>query len=108
MRTRHAQWTAVTIDGKPSAQFEETLLITETGVEVLTAAPGWTLPEPKGAAAPASAPAQGQGVQTGAEGKAGEKREGEAAPKKKKKAKKAGAAPAAEPAPAAGSAAPAE
>ncbi|KAI0646966.1 methionine aminopeptidase [Trametes meyenii] len=30
-------WTAVTIDGKRSAQFEETLLITETGVEVLTA-----------------------------------------------------------------------
>ncbi|KDQ60852.1 hypothetical protein JAAARDRAFT_151660 [Jaapia argillacea MUCL 33604] len=31
------KWTAVTIDGKPSAQFEETLLITDTGVEVLTA-----------------------------------------------------------------------
>ncbi|PCH38237.1 methionine aminopeptidase [Wolfiporia cocos MD-104 SS10] len=30
-------WTAATIDGKRSAQFEETLLITETGVEVLTA-----------------------------------------------------------------------
>ncbi|CAE6517024.1 unnamed protein product [Rhizoctonia solani] len=30
-------WTAVTIDGKRSAQFEETLLVTETGVEVLTA-----------------------------------------------------------------------
>ncbi|KAI0318956.1 methionine aminopeptidase [Amylostereum chailletii] len=30
-------WTATTIDGKRSAQFEETLLITETGVEVLTA-----------------------------------------------------------------------
>ncbi|EMD38520.1 hypothetical protein CERSUDRAFT_49099 [Gelatoporia subvermispora B] len=30
-------WTAVTVDGKPSAQFEETLLITETGVEILTA-----------------------------------------------------------------------
>ncbi|KAF4615225.1 hypothetical protein D9613_003039 [Agrocybe pediades] len=29
-------WTATTIDGKRSAQFEETLLITETGVEVLT------------------------------------------------------------------------
>ncbi|BGP14124.1 hypothetical protein JCM10213_002422 [Rhodosporidiobolus nylandii] len=38
-------WTAATADGKPSAQFEETLLITETGVEVLTAAPGWVLPE---------------------------------------------------------------
>ncbi|GEM11708.1 methionyl aminopeptidase [Rhodotorula toruloides] len=40
-------WTAVTTDGKASAQFEETLLITPTGVEVLTAAPGWTLPEKK-------------------------------------------------------------
>jgi methionyl aminopeptidase len=35
----------VTIDGKPSAQFEETLLVTATGIEVLTAAPGWKLPE---------------------------------------------------------------
>ncbi|KAK7031731.1 methionine aminopeptidase [Favolaschia claudopus] len=32
-------WTSTTVDGKRSAQFEETLLITETGVEVLTAAP---------------------------------------------------------------------
>lgn len=32
-------WTATTIDGKRSAQFEETLLITESGVEVLTAGP---------------------------------------------------------------------
>jgi methionyl aminopeptidase len=30
------EWTAVTSDGKLSAQFEETLLVTETGVEVLT------------------------------------------------------------------------
>ncbi|KAJ7579147.1 peptidase M24, structural domain-containing protein [Mycena floridula] len=29
-------WTATTVDGKRSAQFEETLLITETGVEILT------------------------------------------------------------------------
>ncbi|KAL0923708.1 hypothetical protein M5K25_007775 [Dendrobium thyrsiflorum] len=29
-------WTAVTSDGKRSAQFEHTLLVTETGVEVLT------------------------------------------------------------------------
>lgn len=29
-------WTAVTLDGKRSAQFEETILITETGVEILT------------------------------------------------------------------------
>ncbi|KAJ8594327.1 methionine aminopeptidase [Rhizopogon salebrosus TDB-379] len=33
----HDNWTATTVDGKRSAQFEETLLITETGVEVLTA-----------------------------------------------------------------------
>ncbi len=30
------QWTARTIDGKPSAQYEHTVLITETGYEVLT------------------------------------------------------------------------
>ena len=30
-------WTSVTVDGKRSAQFEHTLLITDTGVEVLTA-----------------------------------------------------------------------
>ncbi|GAA5915176.1 hypothetical protein JCM8208_002159 [Rhodotorula glutinis] len=84
------KWTATTIDGKASAQFEETLLITETGVEVLTAAPGWTLPEPKGAAAPAAGIEQAQA--------SGEKREGEgAAPKKKKKkAKKVGATAAGE------------
>jgi methionyl aminopeptidase len=29
-------WIAVTLDGKPSAQFEHTMLVTETGVEVLT------------------------------------------------------------------------
>lgn len=29
-------WTAVTTDGKRSAQFEQTLLVTETGVEILT------------------------------------------------------------------------
>jgi methionine aminopeptidase len=29
-------WTAVTRDGKRSAQFEETLLVTETGIEILT------------------------------------------------------------------------
>jgi hypothetical protein len=33
-------WTAVTVDGKLSAQFEHTLLVTETGVEILTAAQG--------------------------------------------------------------------
>ncbi|CAJ0637108.1 2776_t:CDS:10 [Entrophospora sp. SA101] len=31
------KWTAVTEDGKRSAQFEHTLLVTETGVEILTA-----------------------------------------------------------------------
>jgi len=35
-RTWPDDWTAVTADGKRSAQFEHTLLITETGVEVLT------------------------------------------------------------------------
>lgn len=30
-------WTIVTLDGQPSAQFEHTVLVTETGVEVLTA-----------------------------------------------------------------------
>jgi methionyl aminopeptidase len=29
-------WTAVTVDGSPSAQFEHTVLVTETGHEVLT------------------------------------------------------------------------
>jgi methionyl aminopeptidase len=33
-------WTAVTVDGKRSAQFEHTLLVTETGVEILTARVG--------------------------------------------------------------------
>jgi methionyl aminopeptidase len=32
----HDQWTARTLDGKPSAQWEHTLLITETGYEILT------------------------------------------------------------------------
>ncbi|RIB22999.1 peptidase M24, structural domain-containing protein [Gigaspora rosea] len=38
-RDRHwpDNWTAVTEDGKRSAQFEHTLLVTETGVEILTA-----------------------------------------------------------------------
>jgi methionyl aminopeptidase len=30
-------WTAVTTDGKRSAQFEHTVLVTETGCEILTA-----------------------------------------------------------------------
>ena len=38
-RDRHwlDNWTAVTDDGKRSAQFEHTLLVTDTGVEILTA-----------------------------------------------------------------------
>mmetsp|Transcript_20646 Transcript_20646/g.62821 ORF Transcript_20646/g.62821 Transcript_20646/m.62821 type:complete len:130 (+) Transcript_20646:1451-1840(+) len=36
-RTWPDNWTAVTRDGSRSAQFEHTLLITETGVEILTA-----------------------------------------------------------------------
>jgi methionyl aminopeptidase len=34
------EWTAVTADGKLSAQFEHTILVTPSGVEVLTARPG--------------------------------------------------------------------
>ena len=33
-------WTAVTQDGKLSAQFEQTMVVTDKGVEVLTARPG--------------------------------------------------------------------
>lgn len=33
-------WTAATADGSRSAQFEHTLLVTETGIEILTAIPG--------------------------------------------------------------------
>lgn len=82
------QWTAVTRDGKASAQFEETLLITETGVEVLTAAPGWVLPAKKAAdgSAGVSASTAGAGVEKAAEG---DRAPGEgSAKKKKKKAKK--------------------
>ncbi|KAF4472671.1 methionyl aminopeptidase [Fusarium albosuccineum] len=43
-------WTSTTIDGKYTAQFEHTLLVTEDGVEVLTArledSPGGPLPMP--------------------------------------------------------------
>jgi len=37
------QWTAVTIDGSLSAQFEHTLTVTEDGVEILTLGDGETL-----------------------------------------------------------------
>ncbi|KAL1957595.1 hypothetical protein VTO42DRAFT_5706 [Malbranchea cinnamomea] len=47
-------WTSVTADGKKSAQFEHTLLVTEDGVEVLTArlpdSPGGPVPMPAAAA----------------------------------------------------------
>ena len=33
-------WTAVTVDGKRSAQFEHTMVVTDTGVEILTAREG--------------------------------------------------------------------
>ena len=36
-RTLRDGWTALTEDGLPSAQFEHTILVTEDGVEVLTA-----------------------------------------------------------------------
>ena len=39
MVSREDGWTARTMDGALSAQFEHTLLVTETGCEVLTAAP---------------------------------------------------------------------
>ncbi len=46
-------WTAVTTDGSRSAQFEHTLLVTENGVEVLTArladSPGGPVPIPAAA-----------------------------------------------------------
>lgn len=44
-------WTNVTVDGKRTAQFEHTMLVTETGVEVLTArladSPGGPIPIPQ-------------------------------------------------------------
>ncbi|KAI7780532.1 hypothetical protein LA080_015933 [Diaporthe eres] len=44
-------WTSTTIDGKKTAQFEHTLLVTEDGVEVLTArlpnSPGGPIPVPE-------------------------------------------------------------
>lgn len=45
-------WTSVTTDGSRTAQFEHTLLVTETGVEILTArfedSPGGKVPMPEG------------------------------------------------------------
>jgi methionyl aminopeptidase len=39
-------WTAVTADGKRTAQFEHTVLVTDDGVEVLTGGPGAVSPAP--------------------------------------------------------------
>jgi methionyl aminopeptidase len=38
------EWTAVTADGKRTAQFEHTVLVTDEGVDVLTAGPGAVSP----------------------------------------------------------------
>jgi hypothetical protein len=37
-------WTAVTLDGRRSAQFEHTILVTEVGCEVLTVASDGRVP----------------------------------------------------------------
>jgi methionyl aminopeptidase len=37
-------WTAVTADGKRTAQFEHTILVTEDGCDVLTGGPGAASP----------------------------------------------------------------
>lgn len=55
-------WTAVTKDGLPSAQFEHTLLVHDTGVEILTARlptspPLWWEDEAAATSTPAPAPA---------------------------------------------------
>ncbi|GFZ45727.1 aspartyl aminopeptidase [Saitozyma sp. JCM 24511] len=64
-------WTAVTLDGRRSAQFEETILITETGVEILTRPPAASSTSKKkkkksGAKANGSA-ANGNGTDSGAQ-----------------------------------------
>ncbi|ROW14169.1 hypothetical protein VPNG_04292 [Cytospora leucostoma] len=47
-------WTSATVDGKKTAQFEQTLLVTEDGVEILTArkpeSPGGPQPRPEATA----------------------------------------------------------
>ena len=60
------QWTAVTVDGKRSAQFEHTLLIVDGGVEILTsrigaprdAMPSWEMVM-AGLSAPLALPEEG-------------------------------------------------
>ena len=37
-------WTAVTLDGRRTAQFEHTVLVTKDGVELLTVASDGTIP----------------------------------------------------------------
>ena len=63
-------WTSVTADGRRSAQFEHTLLVTKTGCEVLTARtaaspPLWwevpAVPRPLGGAEVEPVPGKGQG-----------------------------------------------
>ncbi|EMR63141.1 Methionine aminopeptidase 1 [Eutypa lata] len=58
-------WTSTTIDGKRTAQFEHTYLVTETGVEVLTArtptSPGGPVPMPSAENAANGANANGSG-----------------------------------------------
>jgi methionyl aminopeptidase len=38
------EWTAVTADGRRTAQFEHTILVTDDGAEVLTGGPGAVSP----------------------------------------------------------------
>lgn len=52
-------WTSVTRDGMRTAQFEHTLLVTEDGVEILTA----RLPDSPGGPVPMPAPANGDSAQ---------------------------------------------
>jgi len=68
-----SQWTAATCDGKASAQFEETLLITPEGVEVLTAAPGWVLPVKKADVVEMEKPSNGMGGGGGGKKRKGKK-----------------------------------
>lgn len=62
-------WTAVTADGTRSAQFEHTLLVTEDGVEVLTArfptSPGGPIEMPVAAAMTANGEATNGVVENG-------------------------------------------
>ena len=67
-RTWPDDWTSVTQDGKRTAQFEHTLLVTEEGVEVLTA----RLPDSPGGpvAMPSEPSANGNGVEAMGENEA--------------------------------------